>query len=88
MSWKDILKWNPIKALQERKAAKEKAEQEARDKSSREMNEKRQARFASHAAGDFKYDHEKKLEEGPDTSGPNPEQIKEMREHFGMNPKQ
>ena len=47
MSWKDILKWNPIKALQERKAAKEKAEQEARDKSSREMNEKRQARFAS-----------------------------------------
>jgi len=82
--WKDILKWNPIKALQERKAAKEKAEQEARDKASREMNEKRQAQFASHAAGDFKYDWEKKLEEGPDTSGPSKEEMDRIDNYFGI----
>jgi hypothetical protein len=84
MSWQDVLKFNPFKALKERKAAKEKAEQEARDKASREMNEKRQARFASHAAGDFKYDWEKRLEQMPE-GDISEERKNKIDDHFGIN---
>ncbi len=85
MSWQDVLKFNPFKALKERKAAKEKAEQEARDKSSKEMWEKINEQRND---PNFKHDWEKKLEDPNFGAGPDPEQIKEMREHFGMNPKQ